>query len=57
MKRKTLYTLVWPSGRSTGLSFYDAKQAYLTARDIGACVRGEPNPNYREDPMSRAWAA
>ncbi len=57
MKRKNIYTLVWPSGRSTGMTFYDAKQAYLVARDIGACVRGEPNPNYRDDPMSRAWAA
>jgi hypothetical protein len=57
MKRKNIFTLVWPSGQSTGLSYYCGKEAKLTARYIGALVRCEPNPNWRDDPMARQWAA
>jgi hypothetical protein len=56
-RRQYIYALVWPSGRSTGITYFDAEQAYLAAREIGATVRRKVNPAWRDAYPTRAWAA
>lgn len=55
--RQYTYTLFWPSGRSTGITYSDPQMAYLAARDMGATVRRQLSKEWREERPFRALMA